>query len=431
MNFSNFSPNVTDPSQAYQFNDENVKYNVRRMILPRTDKNGLSKVYIEVHRYSQDQPLKFKRISTDVWVNPKDWNKNKELVNGKDPDADTKNTQIEKKHLEVLQFINSKGQQHSGQSYVEQMSFESLAEFFPESNIAHRTLVDWFDQYIKHRKAIGTINNTLKEFTTVRNRIRDFDQHRGENSYLSKLTLLWSDEFNLFLVTKYSQGTIEKTFTVLITVLNHFYDRREEMNISVSDKFKAKGFKHGQKSCNSANPLTSEQVKALYNHRFDEPHLERTRERFLWQCFTGLRYCDAFKITRKDINNNMIWYMPSKTLRHRVRVEQPLNPVALELLEKYEYDMTCLAIANQPYNRELKQMFQKMNEKYPDLHYDESCGSYASRDTFISRLVENGVPVHNILKYSGQSSFSILNRYTKTSDKMKQEEVDRVFSIPV
>jgi hypothetical protein len=150
-----------------------------------------------------------------------------------------------------------------------------------------------------------------------------------------------------------------------------------------------------------------------------------------------LRYCDAFRIKKEHIKNIWLIIKPSKTIKHGVQVEQPLNAVALEMLEKYEYYMTKLKITNQVYNRQLKLMFKKLNEhnkdkeKYPEFEpYDEKFDSFAARDTFISMFVAGGVNWHYILKFTGQSNFGIVNRYVKTDDKQKESDINRVFIVP-
>jgi integrase len=275
----------------------------------------------------------------------------------------------------------------------------------------------------------------------MQNRVKNFDLHQNKKTYLNDINFTWSEEFEDYLrnIAKYSEGTIEKTFTILITVLNYYYKKRDELQLEMNDKFREKGFKKGKKSVNKANPLTDEQLLALKNYKFKEKHLQLMQDRFIWQCYTGIRYIDAFRITKNDIKDGWLRFMPSKTERHKVLVEQPLHEVAISLLEKYEYDMTRLKIANQPYNRGLRDMFTKLNddkelklneqepnEEESKSKYDVNFGSYASRDTFISRAVQAGIDWKTILEWVGQSSYAIMNRYIKTEDKWKKEQMKKI-----
>lgn len=434
--------------EAYWFNNDQDKFNVRKMIRSRTNKQGLTKVIVEVQHYQYggtgDYHMQIKRVSTDVWINPKNWNQNKEEISKSEPDAESKNNTIEKKYAAVKLFISSKGMQRPDQVYGEGLDLSKLADFFPARPENRKCLVDYIDDYILFRKNRNTKQTTLKEFTTMKNRVAAFDKHKGRKTFFEDIDIEWSDDFELWLRNSaknreslgYGEGTIEKTYTILITVLYHFFSRRKKSHINLSEDFKIKGksgnngFKRGDKSVNEPNPLTKVQLLKIYRHNFEEPHLQKIKDRFIWQCYTGLRYVDAFKITKEHIKNGWLKFKPSKTKRHKVMVEQPLNPVAKELLKKYDYDMTKLAITNQAYNRDLKVMFEKLQEKYPKLEYKTDYGTYCSRDTFITLAIKGGADWKSILKWVGQSSYQIMSRYYGLEDAHQEQKVKKIFHKP-
>jgi len=427
-------------SDAYGFNTELDKFSVRKMILPRTNKLGLTKVIIEVYRYKyHDNSTSFKRISTDVWVLPKCWSKKKQEVIH-DSEADVKNKNIDKVYVAVKNFINSKGRQSTNQIYSERLNLSSLKEYFPSNSSQRKCLTDYIQDYYDLRKAQQTTQGTLKEFKTMKNRVIAFDTYRGKKTYMENIDITWSDNFDLFLrniainrnTVGYGDGTIEKTYTILITVLNHYYDRKKSEPVNLSDDFRKKGkngFKRGSKSINDANPLNDQQLNALAEYQFPEEHLQRIRDRFLWQCYTGMRYGDAFSITKSNIDNAWLHYTPNKTINHRVKVSQPINSSALELLKKYDFDMTKLAITNQAYNRELEDLFEVLKVKYPKLNFKTDYGSHCGRDTFISKCVQQGVDWNTILSWVGQSSFAIMKRYIKVTNQYQKTQMNKAFKV--
>lgn len=441
-----FTPS-TNPDDAYQFIDNRTTFSLRKMIRKRVNKEGLTKVIIEVRQHTYDGTKQyydlFKRVSTNIWIHPNNWNKKDERVIGEDS---YKNKEINKVYAAVQLFMDSKGQQGPDHAYAEAFSLAGLSEFFPDRRENRKCLSDYINDYITFRKNQNTHYNTLKEFTTMMNRVKKYDVHRGKKTYFEDISITWSDGFELYLRISakngkklgYNEGTIEKTYTILITVLNHYYNRRKFYQIILSDEFKitgTNGFKRGKKSINEANPLTPLQLETLYLHQFAEPHLQLIQDRFLWQCYTGIRFKDAFTVTKKNIKNGWLRIKPSKTIRHNIEVIQPLNDVALEILEKYDYDMTRLSITNQAYNRELKIMFQKLQQKYtekeyPDLKYKDDYGTYASRDTFITMCVNGNANWKNILQYVGQSSYAIMSRYVKADNKQQEDEIHNIFKKP-
>lgn len=443
--------NVID---AYQ--QLNSTYTVRKMVRPeRINMDGLTRVHIEVRRHmyggTGQYEDEYKRIPTKVFIHPKNWNRKKELVNDNEPNADIINKDIDKALVAVKQFVNSKGLQSADQVYYEGLDLEVLRRFFPSRKENKKCFSDYIDDYIKFRKGQNTPNGTLKEFKSMQNRLKAFDDHRGKKTQFEEINLSWSDDFAFYLtnVAKYKRkkeekigyhiSTVGKTFTILITVLNHFYNRRKELQINISDDFNIKnsggsqnGFKRGKKAKNEANPLTKEQIDTLYYHQFKSEHLQRTKDRFLWQCYTGIRYKDAFTIPKSTIIEGKGWlrFKPTKTNRFDKKVEQPLSPVALEILQKYDNDITKLDITNQAYNRELKAMFTILKEKYPNLNYQIDYGTYASRDTFISRAVEGKADWKSILLWVGQSSYTIMDRYIKIEDATQIKAIKSIFSKP-
>jgi integrase len=291
-----------------------------------------------------------------------------------------------------------------------------------------KSLVNYIEDYIQYRKDRNTTRNTQKEFTTMMNRVKNYDKDRKKTTVLSDINFTWSDSFERYLLKKkYSSGTVEKTFTILITCLNHFYVRKDEMNLDLTDKFRLKGFKRGEKSRNMANPLTFDQFKTLYNHKFVEEYLERTRIRFCLQCSTGIRFSDIHRIKPDMIHEDRIIIKPVKTERHNITAEIDLNPFSRELLSNLNYNTSGLRIENAPYNRNIKTMFEKMQTEKPNLKYRTDYGSHCGRDTFISICVAAGVDFKTILIWTGQSSYSVLDRYISTTNHYKAGQMQKAF----
>lgn len=421
--------NFDDGNGAYGF--ESTKINIRKMILARTNKMGQAKIYVEVteHKYKgeYEYDTNFRRISTNVWILPKNWNKRKQEIKPAEEDAEFKNKKVNKIYHTVQKYVDSKGMQTPDQVYGEQLNLESLREFFPKKNENKKCLTDYIEDYYELRKRNGTPYGTYKEFKSLKNRIVRFDEFRGRKTYFSDINLTWSDDYEFFAKKEHGDGTIEKTYTILVTVLNHYYDRKDELQIELSDKFRARGFKRGQKSVNDPVPLTPEQLETLKKHKFEKVHLEKTKKRFLLQCYTGLRYSDLFRVQPELIKNGWLVVKPKKTERYNKTIEQPLNDVAKNLMKEFDYDLTKLKIENQPYNRQLKDIFEIMQEKYPKLKF-KNYTSHNGRDTFITMCVEKGIDWKSILKFVGQSSYKIMDRYMSPNPQYQEEQARKLNS---
>ncbi len=135
---------------------------------------------------------------------------------------------------------------------------------------------------------------------------------------------------------------------------------------------------------NKANPISPQQLQALYNHQFEEKHLELTKLRFCLQCFTGLRFSDLHRINpNRIVEGKRIVLTLKKTERYHTKAVIPLNEHSRALLESFDYNTSTLKIANQPYNRNIKDMLTIMQKAYPDLNFKTDHRSHSFRQRYI------------------------------------------------
>ena len=153
----------------------------------------------------------------------------------------------------------------------------------------------------------------------------------------------------------------------------------------------------------------------------------------LLQCFIGMRYGDIRRIRPENIQENFLVFTPTKTERYDVKVEQPLSPYSMELLEEVNFDTSCYKMENQPYNRGIEDVLKIMasKEEYKDLKFKTDHTSHNFRDTFISLAVTKGVNWKSILKWVGQSSYSIMDRYIHLTRPFDESEMNKLYGIQV
>jgi integrase len=202
----------------------------------------------------------------------------------------------------------------------------------------------------------------------------------------------------------------------------------------LSDKFRNKLFKHGEKAENEPHPLSMMEFNTLVKHDFKSDYLNLTKKRFLLQCSTGMRYSDVFTIVPEMIIDSCIVYYPQKTSNKlNNKIEVSLNPISEGILKESDYDSRKLYVSNQNYNDALKNMFKKLRADYPKIEFD-IYSSHDARDTFISYLIESGVDIPTILKLVGQTEYSMMMRYFKNSQahiKKSMKNVKAFASFPV
>jgi len=401
------------------------RISVRKMILKsQKNKDGEVRVYVEVYvRFINAQgnlEKKSPRKNTGIWVLPANWSKSKEEVLPKDLNYSSKNYTINLLFGKVQEFINNR----NNQAYRRTVSSELqvFADLFPSALAESKSLTDYMAEYTELRKSNGAARGTWKEFITVKNRLIKYEKSIGKKLNFQDMTLTFSDNFNLWMRSvPYDPATIEKTYTVLKTFLLHYYKRRKELDIQMDDTFKDSEFKKGKKKANPANPLTFNEFVTLSKMNFSSKTLEKTKDRFILQCSTGLRFSDINKITPDKIDKGRIKIDPVKTKETKEdnTIYIDLNKYSRAVLKKYKNDTSTLKISNQKYNDDLENLFEELKWKKRTSHN--------GRDTFISICIQKRIPVEVILTWTGQSSYSVMRRYIEVPDSYKKIEMNRAF----
>ena len=187
--------------------------------------------------------------------------------------------------------------------------------------------------------------------------------------------------------------------------------------------------------------LTKEERNQLYQAKFpDNPGLDVQRDIFVFQCFIGCRVGDLMKMTKANVINGAIEYVPRKTKEGRpYTVRVPLSPTALEILERYkdQPDGRLLPfICEQDYNRDIKKMIKlagidrvvttlntitREEEKHPIW---EVASSHMARRVLVGNLYKEVKDPNLIAKISGHVENSrAFSRYRDIDEEMAKEVI--------
>lgn len=400
-----------------KFEFQETKIIIRKMIQKgrNVNKEGECKIYIEIIRFLTNGTRKTRRIPTEIFVKPQNWNSKKDgYVKTSDPESNHKNNVINTIFTDYALQLEQR-ERGTWDENFNPKDLVPLDDMFPKKT---KTLTDYIDDYIKYRKSVNTPYNTLKSFTSLKNRIERYEKDKSIKLTFEDINLTFSDKFYSFLIEEeFEEGTISKTYTLLITILNYFYDRKDEMNLKLTDKFKNKRFRRGEKSENEPHPLIREEFEILCNHTFNNLEMKKNQTRFLLQCSLGCRYSDLFDIIPEKIVDDCLIYYPTKTRHKREnKVVVPLNKISKEILQGLKNDTRQLNISNQKYNDGLEKMFKELIKEYPHT-FTDTYTSHDARDTFITFCLQSGVDIPSLLKMVGQESYEIMKKYFKAVPK--------------
>lgn len=91
--------------------------------------------------------------------------------------------------------------------------------------------------------------------------------------------------------------------------------------------------------------LTMDEVMRIYNKEFSIPRLERTRDIFVFCCWTGLAFIDVYDLHESDFfvdSNGNKWIIRNR-IKTGVEAIIPVSKIPCEILEKYKNDKISIA----------------------------------------------------------------------------------------
>ena len=299
---------------------------------------------------------------------------------------------------------------------------------------------DFFQVFDDFVEDCGRQNNwtdsTFEKFAAVKNHLTNFRDgltfeffdERGLNDYVIYLRD----------IKEMRNTTIGKQLSFLKWFLRWAYKKGVHQN-NAYDSYKPK-LKSTQKKIIF---LTWDELNRLREFKIpsNKQALERVRDVFLFQCFTGLRYSDVFNLHRSDIKGDHIEVTTVKTSDSLI-IE--LNNHSKAILDKYkdvafENDKVLPVITNQKMNDYLKELaemagidepvrqtYYKGNERIDDVTPKYALlGTHAGRRTFICNALALGIPPQVVMKWTGHSDYKAMKPYIDIADDIKANAMSK------
>lgn len=299
---------------------------------------------------------------------------------------------------------------------------------------------DFFQVFDDFVEDCGRQNNwtdsTFEKFAAVKNHLTNFREgltfeffnERGLNDYVGYLRD----------VKEMRNTTIGKQLSFLKWFLRWAFKKGVHQN-NAYDSYKPK-LKSTQKKIIF---LTWDELNRLREFKIpsNKQALERVRDVFLFQCFTGLRYSDVFNLRRSDIKDDHIEVTTVKT-SYSLIIE--LNNHSKAILDKYkdvafENDKVLPMITNQKMNDYLKELaemagidepvrqtYYRGNERIDEVTPKYALlGTHAGRRTFICNALALGIPPQVVMKWTGHSDYKAMKPYIDIADDIKANAMSK------
>ena len=354
---------------------ENVSLRIIFDQKSKTKKNPKLKAMIHIEVRDKNTNKKT-YIPTDVKILDEQYTTDGSIINSKHPNSAILRKKVQSVYNRIEAFVLSekceKFEDVANWNKGEDETTINIVDFI-NADLRRRdvslTVIEYNNSFIKRLEEYGKMI-TFKDITY--NRIEEFDTLLRK--YIKSSPTLYK-RHSLF------KGYIEKAMRKGLADNNPY------------DDFQLKKGK-------SKDPvyLIESEVKKIMDYQpkgLTKDSIERVRDLFVFQCFTGLAYTDL-KDFREDkivtINNEE--QIRGTRMKTGVPYVILLLPQAKAILEKYDYELPI--ISNQKYNQYLGTLIERVE-------IDKEVSTHTARHTFATYLINKGVSIEAIPKIMGHT----------------------------
>lgn len=278
-------------------------------------------------------------------------------------------------------------------------------------------VLEEFHKHNDEMKALignGYTEATLERFNITKNHVTAFIKfkYNADDFEFADLNFEFIKDFEFYLrtVRKCANNTTLKYISNFKKIVIRAIDRE----IIIKDPFR--NFK-GKKTKIVKKPISAKELAQLEVHQFSTERLNTVRDIFVFQCYTGLAYIDAFQLQRADIKDGVDgnqWIL-SERQKTNSTTRIPLLPNAIKILEKYKDHPLCLkrgtvlpVSSNQKMNEYLKEIASLCGFPF-------TLNTHMARRTFGSTVtLNNNVPINVVKEMLGHSSVKQTESYAIT-----------------
>lgn len=294
-----------------------------------------------------------------------------------------------------------------------------------------------FDEFINVSK-LTKAKGTVKKYNTVKNFLLHFKDNTSYPVRFDTINLKFEERFMDYCFNE--RLTLNNYYGKLVSIIKTFmqwsFDRQYH---SLLD------FKRIKRTEDEIEViyLNIDELMELYNHKFKDKKLERSRDFFCFGCFTGLRQSDIRNLGNANLYELQfdMCIRKTRTIDHSV----PLNKFAREILDKYKgtiYEPIPI-ISSQKLNKNIQDACAELEWFKPITRTryigsktvnitERKCDiitSHVARKTFISNSIALGMNERILRKITDSKDEKSFRRYVKIEDLQKQKEMNKWDSI--
>lgn len=288
----------------------------------------------------------------------------------------------------------------------------------------HKTLMELVGYHNKNMESVLKFG-TLKNYYTTEKYLKKFlkEKIKTNDIYLKQLSYSFIIDFEQFLRTLPSIS--KKQPLNNNGIMKHLERFKKLLNLAIDlewieknpfARYKLKFQKYERAF------LSKPELQLLETSILKQENHIKTRDIFVFACYTGLSYIDVKSLTKENMvkgidGDHWIFTRREKTEKP---VKVPLLSKALDIIKKYEERLTDSLLpvySNQKVNIYLKEIVL-------ELEIPKKLTFHSARHTFATTVtLSNGVPIETVSKLLGHTKLSTTQVYARVMEQKVSTDI--------
>ena len=192
-----------------------------------------------------------------------------------------------------------------------------------------------------------------------------------------------------------------------------------EQGFIKEDPYKSSRCKFTRGKCKERKPLLESELQRIRKLKGLSSRFEKARDLFIFSAYTGLAYADnqAFDFETMAEKHGDTYYIDGSRIKTDHTYFTPILPPAMEVLEKYDYQLPQLS--NQKLNEYLKTIKELAKINKP-------MTSHVARHSFATLILTYDVPIENLARMMGHTDIKTTQIYGKILKKNIETKVKKI-----
>lgn len=254
-----------------------------------------------------------------------------------------------------------------------------------------KKVLELYSEFINYKKSQGKNTGTIRTYTNKEARLREYLVFiKKEKLYINEINLNFIEAFQSYLLKKGNDTSyINRQIQTIIALLS-FAERKQYIQNN-----HLRSFEYLPKQPKPKIYLTTSELEVFEKGKITSLALQRVRDLFLFQCYTGMDYS-----TMKNFRESQIktfqgqLFIEGDRQKNQQRFIVPLSDQALAIWNKYYKSLPI--ISNAKYNMYLKNICEILDIK-------KQLTTHSGRKTFANVWESKGLDRRTIADMLGHT----------------------------